>query len=148
MRHVGGRNGHQHSGAAAVVVNVQGALSLIVRAIVRRIVMMMVTVVVVVVTIMIMVVVIMAMVNMGQVAIRMRVKENVRENAGRRPICHADDRRQREHEHHRPDQGDAASARSFQSRQHPFRHQPCGGPSAPFGRRVTSHKPRLLAEMH
>jgi hypothetical protein len=130
-------------------VNVQAALSLIVRGIIGRIVVVVIAVMVVVVTIMVMVmammVVIMAMVNMVQIAIRMRVKENVRENAGRRPICHADDRRQRKHEHHRPDQGNAASARSFQSRQHPFRYQPSGGSSAPLGRRVTGHKPASLS---
>lgn len=100
-------------------MNVQAALARIVRGIIRRIAMVVIAVMVVVVTMMMMM--IMAMVNMVQIAIRMRVKENVRENAGRRPIGHADHRRQRKHEHHRPDQGNAASARSFQSRQHAVR---------------------------
>jgi hypothetical protein len=103
----------------------EAAVSRIARAIIRRITVVVIAVMVVVVTkmvmVMAMVLVIMAMVNMVQVATRMRVKENVRENAGRRPIGHTDDRCQREHEHYRPDQGNAASARSFQSRQHAVR---------------------------
>ena len=103
----------------------QAALSPVLRAIIRRVVVVMMAVVVVVVTIMIMVVVmamvvVVAMVNMVHIAILVGMKEEVREDTGRRPIGHADHRRQRKHEHHCPDQGNAASARSFQSRQHPF----------------------------
>jgi hypothetical protein len=132
MHHDGGREGHQHSGAARVVVDMQAALSRITRTIVRRTVVMAITVMVVVVTIMMvaMVVMIVTMVNMVQIAIRVRVKESVRENAGRRPAGHTDDGCQRKHEQHRPDQGNAASARSFQSRQHPFRHLPFSRPTA------------------
>jgi hypothetical protein len=115
----------------------QGTLSAVLRAIIRRVVVM-VMAIVVVVTIMIMVVVmamvvVVAMVNTVRIAIPVRMKEEVREDTGRRPIGHADHRRQRKHEHHRPNEGNAASARSFQSRQHPFRHRPSRDPCAPFG---------------
>jgi hypothetical protein len=118
-------------------MNMQGTLPPALRAIIRRVVV--VVMVAVVVTIMIMVVVV-AMVNMVHIAILVRMKEEVREDTDRRPIGHADHRRQRKHEHHRPDQGNAASARSFQSRQHPFRHQPSRDPCAPFGATGYGHK--------
>ena len=125
IKHTGRGDGHQQGRAAGIVVNMRTALPLIVRAVVRRIVVVVIAVVVVVVTIMVvlmaMAVVIMATVHMVQIAIRMRVEEYVRENTARRPMGRADHRRQRKQEHHRPDQGHAASARSFQSRQHAVR---------------------------
>jgi hypothetical protein len=87
------------------------------------------------------IVVMMAMVVMTVV----NVEEEARGDARRRPIGDADHRRQGKHEHHCPDQGNATSACSFQSRQHSFRYQPSGGPSAPFGRRATGHEPASLS---
>ena len=112
-------------------MNVPGVLSRIVRASVRRIVVVMVAVVVVMVTVMVMltmVVMIMAIVIMAMVIMAMVImNEEVREDASRRPIGHTDHRRECKQQHHRPDQGNAASARSFQSRQHPVRCQSqCG----------------------
>jgi hypothetical protein len=64
------------------------------------------------------VVVTIAIVNMAMIAIGVSVKNKARKYAGRSSIGHADDRCQRKHDHDRPDQDDAASARLFQSRQH------------------------------
>ena len=116
----GRRDGHQQGWATRVVVSVQGILSRIGGAVIRRIVVMMVTVMVVVVVTMVMVT--MTVVSMAVIARRVGVDEKVREDAGRRPMGHADDRRERKQKHHRPCQGNVASVRSFQSRQHPSCH--------------------------
>lgn len=49
------------------------------------------------------------------------VHEKAREGANRRCKGHAHHRRDGKHERHRPNEGDAASACSFQSGQHAFR---------------------------
>lgn len=64
---------------------------------------------------------VLAVVHMVMIAIRVGVHHKVREDARRRPIGHTDNRRQGENEHHRPDKGNAASARSLQSHQHAVR---------------------------
>jgi hypothetical protein len=120
IQRAGRRDGHQQGWAARVVVNVQRIFSRIGRAIIRRIVVMMVTVMVVVLVTMVMMMVTVTIVSMDMIAGRVGVDEKVRENAGSRPMRHADDGREREQKHHRPHQGDVASARSFQLRQHAF----------------------------
>jgi hypothetical protein len=91
-------------------VNVRARLSWIVWTIIRRIVVVVMTVVVT-----------MAMVNMVLVAVRVGVNEKARERADWRSASRADDRRHRKHDRHCPHQGNAASACSFQSRQHALR---------------------------
>jgi hypothetical protein len=98
-------------------------LSRITLATIRCIVVLMMTVVVVVVVTMVVVFIIVVMMSvtagsMAAVARRVSVDEKMREDAGRRPVGDADQRHEREQKHHRPDQGDVASARSFQLRQH------------------------------
>lgn len=111
----------------------QGTLSPVVRTIIRHIVMVMAVVVVtIMIVVVVMAMVVVTIVNVVHIAILVRMEKESRRDARRRPIGDADHRRQRKHEHHRPDQGNAASARSFQSRQHSFRYQLSGGPSAPF----------------
>src|SRR5262245_30327282 len=84
-QHVDGRDRRRHAGAAGAVVNMQGTLSRVVRAIIRRVVVVM-AVVIVVVTIMIMVVM-MAMVVVTMVVVTMvNVEEEARGDARRRPI--------------------------------------------------------------
>jgi hypothetical protein len=96
----------------------------VVGAVVRHVVVVVIAVVasLVAMTVMAMVAMVMlaviANVDVVMIATRVGVHHEVREDAGRRPVGHADDRRKREHDHHRPDQGNAASARSLQSRQH------------------------------
>jgi hypothetical protein len=122
-----GRYGRRQARAARVVVNVHGALTGIAGTVVRHVVVVMIAVVADIVTMTVMAMVAMAMVtaianvDMVMIAIRVGVHQDVREDAGRRPKCHADDRRNRKHDRHRPDQGNAASARSLQSRQHSVR---------------------------
>ena len=122
-----GRHGRRQARAARVVMNVHGALTWIVGAVVHHVIVVGIAVVasVVAMTIMAMVAIVMVAVithvDMVMAAMRVGVHHEVREGAGRCPVGHADDRCKREHHHHRPDQGNAASARSLQSRQHAVR---------------------------
>jgi lysylphosphatidylglycerol synthetase-like protein (DUF2156 family) len=117
------RQGHGEARAARIAVNVQGTLTRIVGAVVAYV----VVAVVVVVTIMAMTVMAMvpmvmaaliAVVHVAMIAIRVGVHEKVRRHTSGRTMGHTDDGRQREQHRHRPDQGNAASARSLQARQH------------------------------
>lgn len=121
IQYGGRRDGHQQGWAARIVVSVQGILSRVGRAVIHRSVMVMVTVMVVVVTMVMVIVVTMTTLSLAVIARRVSVDQKVREDAGRRPMGHADDRRERKQKHHRPHQSDEASGRFFQSRQHPSR---------------------------
>jgi hypothetical protein len=115
------RQRRQHGRATRVAVNVQRTPTRVVGVIVRHV----VVVNVVAMTVMAMVPMVMAaliaVVHVVIVAVRVGVNENVRRHTGRRPMGRADDGRQCEQHRHRPDQGNAASARSLQSRQHAVR---------------------------
>jgi hypothetical protein len=102
-------------------VSVQGTLAGAVRPIIRHIIVMMFAVVVMVVTARAMVVVIGAIVHMVMIAIGVGVHHEVREDADWTAVGYAGQRSKHEHQHHRPDQGNAASARSLHSRQHAVR---------------------------
>jgi hypothetical protein len=81
-----------------------------------------VVVVMAVIAIMMMaVMMVMAMMHVILVAVRVGVNEKPRECAHRRGIDHAKCWRQSKQRRHRPSQGNAASAWSFQLRQHAFR---------------------------
>lgn len=71
-----------------------------------------------------------AMMNMTSLVMLMNVEEKARERADRRRIGHADGGRDRKNECHRPDEGGAAPAQSFQSRHHAFRRTPEGSTTA------------------
>jgi hypothetical protein len=102
----------QYAGATCIVVDVQTLLALIVMlAIIRPIVM------VVMATLLIMIVV-MAMMDVTILIMLMDVKQNSRERSSRRRTGHAVGRGHGKHECHRPNEGNAASACSFEARQH------------------------------
>jgi hypothetical protein len=102
----------QYAGARCIVVDVQTMLALMVMlAILRPIVM------VVMATLLIMIVV-MAMMDVTVLVMLMDVKQNPRERSSRRRTGHAEGRREGKRECHRPNKGDAASACSFEARQH------------------------------
>ena len=91
---------------------VEAVLALIVVvAIIRRI----------VVVMMVVAVMMLAVMNVTILVLPVDVEENARVHAGRRRKGHAHRGCDGKHEHHRPNEGDFASACSSQSRQHAFR---------------------------
>jgi hypothetical protein len=96
------------------MMDVQTMLALIVlRAIVRR-------VVVVMMANLLIMVVVMSMMDMASLVMFMDVEQNPGERSGRGRVGHADDGGERKRDRHRPYEGDTASALSFESRQHAF----------------------------
>ena len=95
-------------------MDVQSMLALIVlRAIVRR-------VVVVMMANLLIMVVAMSIMDMASLVMFVDVEQNAGERSGRGRVGHADDRRERKRDRHRPYEGGTASACSFESRQHAF----------------------------
>jgi hypothetical protein len=119
----GHRLGHQHAGTARIVVYVQAILSLIHSAIIHRAVVVMLAIVVMMMTVMVVVSVVVVMMPVMNVifAMCMGMDKEARERAGWHRQGHADPGRKSKHQRHRPDEGDVASACSFQLRQHAFR---------------------------
>jgi hypothetical protein len=119
------------------------ALSRIARAIIRDGVVVVMTPAAMIVMPMVVMIVI-SMVEMAVVGIRVSVKNKARKDARRGPVGHADDGRQRKHDHHRPDQGGAVSARLFQSRQH-FAFLPAARVPTPLESMGWQRQPRVLS---
>jgi hypothetical protein len=136
IEHARGGERHQRARTTRVVVSVHGTLAGVTLAIIHCIVVVMVTVVVMVVVFIIVVMMSVTAGSMAVIARRVGVDKKVREDARRRPMGGTECGRQHEHEHRRPHKGDAASARSFQSRQH--RSRSLAVPSPP--REVTGQR--------
>jgi hypothetical protein len=112
------QHGHQDTGAASIMMDVQTRLALIVlRAVIRRF-------VVVMLANLLIMVVMMSMMDMASLVMPVDVEQNVGERSRRHRVGHADYRRERKCEHHRPNEGDTASACSLESRQHAILFQP------------------------
>ena len=127
-----GQGGKQDTGATRVPMHMQTLLALIALAIVRPIVVMMVSIVLIMMmAVMVVAVIVVMVVPVMSVLpiVLMGVDEKPREGAHRCGKGHADPRRQGKHKGHRPNEGDAPSACSVQSRQHRFRQLSHDGPS-------------------
>lgn len=108
-------DGNEHARTAHIEVHVQTRLTRIIPlAVVYRVVVVMICVLIMDMAVMV------AMVSMVLVAMLMSMDEESGERAGWRGVGHGQGWRHGEHQRHRPDEGDRASARSFQLRQHAF----------------------------
>ena len=108
--------GKHDARAAGLVMNVRLWLTLIVPIHVASAVVGMVVMITVIMLVVMMVM--MAMINMPKLSPIMGMNEQTGEGTGRHRCGQTEHRRQRKHGNHRPDQGNVASAQSFQSRQH------------------------------
>ena len=127
-----GQGGKQDARATRVPMHMQTVRALIVLGIVRPIVVMMMSIVLIMMmAVMVVAVIVVMVVPVMSVLpiVLMGVDEKPREGAHRYGKGHADPRRQGKHKGHRPNEGDAPSARPVQSRQHRFRQLSQGGPS-------------------
>jgi hypothetical protein len=107
--------GNDYARAASLVMNVRLWLALIMLVHVAHaliVVMMMAVIMVVIIMVM------MAMINMTKLSAIMRVNEEAGKGTGGHCCSYTERGRQREHGNHRPDEGNVASAHSFQLRQH------------------------------
>lgn len=110
---------HHYAWATRIVVYMQALLVLVIglATIRRNVVVMMPIVLVMAVSVVLM----LALMNMPFHIVGVGMGEKTRKGADGRSTRHGHGRRQGKYKPHRPNQGDAPSACSFQSRQHAFR---------------------------